>query len=341
MTTRHFWADAPACGWASYLWRTVAGRATQPTVLPTTAALNPAADPIHPSLRLEKAAAAEAEEYSQFLEDNFYSAGPVPLKMRVPKALLEDRLKSGAWIGSTARTRSGRLVGCVFSKGAGFLDRYETGIVDYLCVIPSQRKTGVADALLRALYHYCMNAPTQRIVQFFKHEGAFKPLPPISHDLYYGRPVLRGMNSYRVEHGELTRELWGQLLHTKHQDDIALMNYRNEPSELRYAFYGTVYVVYKPTYEHAVSGKEHAEEEAGRCMLVDWWSLDSHIPMSDLEESVLIIVDSLPYNYVYAASTFPSVNGRVWRVEGTIGVYAFHLDPGVPFKRCVRSAVTW
>lgn len=335
MSTRHFWADAPACGWATYLWRTVAGHPTPPALLPVAATLNPAADPIHPTLRLEKAAPAQAEEYSQFLEDNFYSAGPVPLKMRVPKALIEDRLRSGGWIGAEARTRSGRLVGCVFSKGAGFLDRYETGIVDYLCVIPSQRKTGVADALLRALYHYCMNALTQRAVQFFKHEGAFKPLPPISHDLYYGRPVLRGLNSYRVEHGELRRELWNELLQKKPAEDIALMNYRNEPTELHYAFYGTVYVVYKPTYEFADG------EETGRCMLVDWWSLDTHIPMSELEESVLIIVDSLPYNYVYAASTFPSVNGRVWRVEGTIGVYAFHLDPGVPFKRAVRSAVTW
>jgi hypothetical protein len=113
------------------------------------------------------------------------------------------------------------------------------------------------------------------------------------------------------------------------------MNYRNEPSELRYAFYGSVYVIYKPTYEYGLG------EESGRCMLVDWWSLDADIPAAVAEESVLIIVDSLPYNYVYAASSFPTVKSGVWRMEGTIGVYAFHLDPGVPFKRSVRSALTW
>ena len=344
MSTRHFWSDAPACGWATYLWRSVAGRPTPPTLLPASAGLNPDADPVHPSLRLDEARADDAEEYSQFLADHFYSAGPIPLQMRVPKTLIEDRLRTGSWIGAVARTRSGRLIGCVFSKGAGFLratysstlrTEAETGIVDYLCVISSQRKTGVADALLRALYVYSMRAPTPRAIQFFKHEGAFKPLPPISHALYYGRPVLRGLNSYRVEHGDVNREIWGSYIRKKPASDIMLMNLKNEPSELRYAFYGSVYVMYKPTYEHGPG------EEAGRCILVDWWSLDDDIPMSVAEESVLIIVDSLPYNYVYAASGFPGVKPEVWRMEGTIGVYAFHLDPGVPFKRGVWSALTW
>ena len=335
MSTRHFWSDAPACGWATYLWRSVAGRPTPPTVLPPTAGLRHDTDHTEPSMRLDEARPADAEEYCDFLQDHFYSSGTIPLQMRVPKALMEDRLGAGAWIGAEARTRSGRLIGCVFSKGAGFLGSHETGIVDYLCVITSQRKTGVADALLRALYVYCMRAPTPRAVQFFKHEGMFKPIPPISHDVYYGRPVLRGLNPYSVEHGELIREVWGSYIQKKPSADIALMNYRNEPSELRYAFYGSVYVIYKPTYEYGPG------EEAGRCILVDWWSLDDDIPMSVAEESVLIIADSLPYNYVYAPSSFPTVKSGVWRMEGTIGVYAFHLDPGVPFKRGVRSALTW
>lgn len=337
-TNRHFWSDAPACGWATYLWRTVAGRVSAPTVLPPSQALSPYADAVHPRLQLDGIMSEDAEEYSRFIEEHFYSVdsvGTLPIKMRLPKTLLEQRLGDGSWIGVSARTHNRRLVGCVFSKYAGFYERYEAGIVDYLCVAPTHRKTGVADALLRSLYVECMRRTQQRAVQFFRKEGAFKPLPPIWHDLYYGRPILRGLNSYSVEHGVFDRKLWTDYVNHKPAEDILLHDHRNIPSEIRYAFYGAVYVLYKPTYEYGPG------EEAGRAILVDWWSLDSHIPLKELEESVLIIMDSLPYNYVYAPSVFPTVKTGYWRVEGTIGMYVFHLDPGVPFKRAVRSAVSW
>jgi hypothetical protein len=137
-----------------------------------------------------------------------------------------------------------------------------------------------------------------------------------------------------VEHGVFDRGLWSAYVKVKPAEDILLHNHRNYPSEIRYTFYGTVYVLYKPTYEYGPG------EEAGRGILLDWWSLDPHIPLEELERTVLIIMDSLPYNYVYAPSVFPTVKSGVWRMEGTIGVYAFHLDPGVPFKRAVRSAAT-
>ncbi len=335
MSTGHFWSDAPACGWASYIWRSIAGRPTPPSILPTNSTLNPFDDPIHPRLQLDDAVAEDAEEYSQFITKHFYSADTIPVKMRIPKNLIEEKLASGAWVGVCARTHDRRLVGCVFSKYAGFFDAYEAGIVDYLCVSPNHRKMGVADTLLRSLYVSCMRRQQQRAIQFFRREGAFKPIPPISSDLYYGRPILRGLNSYRVEHGTLTKEVWASFLAAKSSTDIILMNYKNEPSELHYAFYGSVHVIYKPTYEYG------PDEKDGRCILLDWWSDDKDIPGRVVDDSVLIIVDSLPYNYVYAASSFPTVKSDVWRMEGTIGVYAFHLDPGVPFKRGVWSSVTW
>lgn len=317
----HFWEHAPSIGWVSYLWRKIMGQPTNPVILP----VNPIMLPVSMDTDILPMKPENATEYADFLEKYFYTHSIIPTTLKLPHAHLEKNLTIKNWIGVEKRDPiTHALIGIVISKGAGVLGRESCGFVDYLCVHPTYRKTGIASQLLRSLYTSCVSTD-YRYVQFFVKEGGFSLLPSLSTETIIAKkPCVN--EHYSVEIKKMDRESW---LSSKKKMDptaIILQNYRQDvESELYVATYGASVVVFKPNYEF-----EYGQLQ-GSASIIDW-----HGNAEDNE----IIVNNISYDYVYASSKFPHVASIFWKTVGQQSTYAFHLDPGCPFERAVFSPLT-
>jgi hypothetical protein len=106
---------------------------------------------------------------------------------------------------------------------------------------------------------------------------------------------------------------------------LALVNHNpNYETELYTTSYNETTVIYKPTHEYGEN------ETAGRAIVVAW-----HGHAADYEAAL----DKIPYDYIYAPSSFPH-NRPQWTVQGAIGLYIFHADPGIPYSRPLYSQLT-
>jgi hypothetical protein len=181
-----------------------------------------------------------------------------------------------------------------------------------------------------------------RYIQFFKKEGGFGLLPPVAHDVYVGRasvsasasasPGLKkeevGTSASADTKKKLDRLTWFNFLETQKMDGgtaLALVNHNpNYETELYTTSYNETTVIYKPTHEYGEN------ETAGRAIVVAW-----HGHAADYEAAL----DKIPYDYIYAPSSFPH-NRPQWTVQGAIGLYIFHADPGIPYSRPLYSQLT-
>lgn len=341
-TYPHFWTDAPTVGWPTYLWRKglqlFGASPAEPSLLPPSPTLPPCAIPSNTSYSVRRMDPACAADYADFLTAHFYPAS-LAIKLKLDKGEFANLLRSKQWVGVELReTGRGHIIGCVVSKAAGYirladLKQASTGIVDYLCVDPGWRRRGLVYVLLRSLYAYCVESEG-RYIQFFKKEGGFGLLPPVAHDVYVGR--IAGLKkeeagtSASTDKKKLDRLTWFNFLETNKMDQtgagaLALINHNpNYETELYTTSYNETTVIYKPTHEYGEN------ETAGRAIVVAW-----HGHAADYEAAL----DKIPYDYIYAPSSFPH-NRPQWTVQGAIGLYIFHADPGIPYSRPLYSQLT-
>jgi hypothetical protein len=339
-TYPHFWTDAPAVSWPTYLWRKglqlFGASPAEPSLLPPSPALPPCAIPSNTSYSVRRMDPAQAADYTDFLSAHFYPAD-LCIKLKLDNNQCADLLRSKQWVGVELReTGSGHIIGCVVSKAAGYmrladLKQAPTGIVDYLCVDPRWRGRGLVYVLLRSLYAYCVESDG-RYIQFFKKEGGFGLLPPVAHDVYVGRigtGAKAGARANTDPKKKLDRLTWFNFLETQKMDggqgQLALINHNpNYETELYTTSYNETTVIYKPTHEYGEN------ETTGRAIVVAW-----HGHAADYEAAL----DKIPYDYIYAPSSFPH-NRPQWTVQGAIGLYIFHADPGIPYSRPLYSQLT-
>lgn len=340
MSKPSFWSDAPAIGWPTYLWRKIFGSPTEPALLPPTTALPHTPIPSNTSYSVGRADPGQAASYSAFLEKYFYEPS-LGITLKIPAEVIERYLRSKQWIGVELRSQaSGHIIGCVFSKAAGYIrfvkategEVQSCGVVDYLCVDGAWRGRGLVYVLLRSLYAYSVESDG-RYVQFFKKEGGFSLLPPLTHTHYIGRRLL-GAGSDAIK--KLDRLTWFNFLQMSKMEDstyIGLTNYNpNYETELMVASYNDCHVIYKPTWEHT-----NEDISSSHAIVIAWYGLED---ASTCYEKAL---DTIPHSYIYAPTTFPydkNAGSGFWTMKGSIGLYAFHLDPGVPYTRAVYSQLT-
>ena len=97
-------------------------------------------------------------EYSVFLEKYFSKSSDWILQL--PPDLIENGIRLLKWVSVEARTNDGQLIGVIFSipfdefYAPGFQGSplRNLGLVDYFCVHPSWRRSGVGTALLHKLF---------------------------------------------------------------------------------------------------------------------------------------------------------------------------------------------
>jgi hypothetical protein len=341
----HFWPNAPTLGWASKIWRKITFSKSPPSILPPSPTMPFTSMPKSPyNTTLQRMTPEKSATYATFLEKNFYSAGSVPVTLRIPDHVIKYYLENNSWIGvELVSSASQELIAIVISKGAGYIGKNPCGIVDYLCVAQRYRRLGMANTLLRALYVISMESEG-RAAQFFKKEGGFNILPYIALDTYIGRKTNGGYTPSSVSVHKLQNSDWAKyvnILRHEHGLDNTIILANHTPtveSELFVISYRENHVIYRPTWEYGPG------EQKGRAIIVAWYSsyetIIENVHDNDEGRTYDTIVDCIPCDYVYAPSNVPRSSAKEWRTEGSIGTYAFHVDPGTPFEKSLYSAIT-
>ena len=345
MSHPKIWSIAPTIGWPTYLLRKIVGAPTSPTIIYDPINVPPTPIQSTSSYSVNPMDPGKAKHYSEFLEKHFYPK-ELGITLRVPESLLYEKLKSREWIGVEIRSKSiNCIIGCAINKAAGYIGKDPCGIVDYLCVDPSWRKMGIADILLYTLYAYAVEYEGRAGI-FFKKEGGFKLAPPISYELYIGRRTIERNNRAPAEVTvqKLDRFHWNNLLEAHKEngsDIIALAKHNiNHETELQVASYNALHVIYKPTWEFS------KDEAKGKAIVIAWYCGETAIRIhkgpqdNDIGQDYETIVNHIPYDFIYAPSSFPhitKVESTKWSVQGMMGVYCANIDPGIPFSRTLLS----
>lgn len=344
----NFWDNASAIGWVKYLWRDLISTPTPPSVLPSSPQIPPIPVPSTTSYSVNHMIPSKSAEYVDFLEKNFYSTS-FDIQLKIPAQIMAEYLGTGAWIGVEIREKTtDRIIGCVVSKAAGYMGANSCGLIDYLCIEPTWRKKGLFYILLQTVHAYSVELDA-RIPQFFKKEGWFKLIPPIMLRFYMGRRISEP-NRHAPAHvkiGKLDRGHWLKLI-AAHQENttnhIALTKHNmNHETELWVATYNSMHVIFKPTWEFSKG------EKKGRAIVIDWYSHEPTLKIyqgnqdNNIGQDYEIIINHLPYDYIYAPTNFPhmtKIESTRWSMEGAIGLYGVMIDPGTPFRRTVLSQLT-
>ena len=262
-------------------------------------------------------------EYSVFLEKYFSKSSDWILQL--PPDLIENGIRLLKWVSVEARTNDGQLIGVIFSipfdefYAPGFQGSplRNLGLVDYFCVHPSWRRSGVGTALLHKLF-----ATTKlfgRKAHIFASEGSiftlFHKIPPFVKNSYIWRERLTETASlpsisisrfeelpYKIP--DNSKIFVGTNTKTVGTTDIIVLTAPIAPTA------PIAYVLVKPTYE-LKNNKPVGE-------VITWW--ENQIGLCD------IMLDSLKVFDIYVApSHFQQT--KKWNKGATFAYYAFHFNP--------------
>jgi GNAT superfamily N-acetyltransferase len=276
---------------------------------------------IHSKYKITNCLPSASTEYSLFLKKYFSKSSEWILQL--PPDLIANGIRLFKWVAVEARTNDGELIGVIFSipfdefYAPGFQSSplKNLGLVDYFCVHPSWRRSGVGTGLLHKLF-----ATTKlfgRKAHVFASEGSiftlFHKVPPFVKNSYIWReretaspppPPKININKfeklpYKIPNN--SKIFVGTNTKTAETTDIIILTSPTDP---------TAYVLVKPTYE-LKNNKPVGE-------IITWW--ENHPGICD------IMLDSLKIFDIYVApSNFQHT--KKWNKGATFAYYAFHFNP--------------
>ena len=327
---QHFFTDAPVVSWTSWLWRKLRGTIQPPSLLQNK---NLSLElPDQQDYEINKVIPEYSTEYSDFLRKYYYFLKKEIL-LDIPPKILQTNLRQGKWTGIELRLNS-HLCGLVISQYAGDWKTTPMGLVTWLCIIPSLRKKGIVNLLLRSLY--AMNQPTT--IYWWRTDGWLQsPCPPVYSDprilrkkqsiivQKYGRVFFHSPKQLqKVELSDWFLERWitlnpnGILLYNKQYTNNLLDIYEYKQSETQF-----VQVAIHPTFEVDTT----MPFNQSYCEVVAW-AASEETPEYDIPIYIETILDHLVhYSYFEAPSSMPHLD-RGWKSAGTCSWSVLGLDSG-------------
>lgn len=310
--------------------KTIYSTPTLPSTLPSSLINKPiprAKTGTFPTL----AKAEYAKDYSLFLASYFYNPA-TNLQLDIPHHYIKTGIESKRLIGVEVRDTSGKLVGCVFDFYSGKTDTTKsTGIVSWMCVLPSWRNKGIGSCLLFALYFYTL----PREVHFWRNDGWMRsPIPP----LYNESRIQRKKQAKRTSIHRSTLQLkrvpfikWQphfiKQWTMKYPHGIILNDETVLDREV-WEVYSIAAILVQPTFEKRLDTKETY------CEIIAW----ATISKAEYEQAQLIetMIDHLPYDYIEAPDEMPHFD-QDWQKTSKVCWSCIGLDPGSPVMRPILS----
>jgi hypothetical protein len=286
-----FWKQSPGPHW-SHFFESLVAIDGNPYVLQKET-------PRAPSFPYDLVTDDHCEEVSLLLKTQYQTYPGSRVSLTAEQ--LQGFLKEG-WIGVMIHG-----MGVVFSRPLGTLGfgnkimREEAGLVDFFCVVASQRKKGMGSHLLTALFYETSKA--KRLVHLFQKEGfPLVGLPHLWTSVYCWRSV-EGIQNPRVRkidsgHLPLGAPCWNTIFNIKNTDI--------------YEYEGT-YVGITDTFHTSVpSGNPIGE--------VAWISGKKSVTALET------IVDACKYDVILMDSAIPHMEDQ-WKKDARFAYYIFNAQP--------------
>jgi hypothetical protein len=330
MAERHFFEEAPTLSWFTWISRNIYSNTITPNTLPSNLinrAIPRAKSGTYPRL----AKAENAKEYSHFLANYFYNP-ETNIQLDVPPLYIKNAIESKYITGVEIRDTAGKLIGCVFDFYSGKWNNKSTGIVSWMCVLPTWRNKGIGSCLLFALYYYTL----PREIHFWRNDGWMRsPIPP----LYNEARIQRKKQVKRTSIQRSTIQLrkvpfakWKlQFINQwnyKHPHGIVLDDDTINQRQVWETTNSTVALFIQPTFEKRIDTRETY------CEIIAWTAL----PKSEYEQAQLIetVIDYLPFDYIEAPEEMPHFDQN-WQKTSKVCWSCIGLDPGYPVMKPILS----
>lgn len=319
-----FWKSSPGPTWSDLFWSSFSCSGV-PIAQPIRRFRF--AKPSSPSFILGLAHPSEATAISEFLASHFQ------ITESSSCCLPADRIRYGIetdWIVVVAK-QSKQIVGCVLCRFLGAVQFHilhqsqrkssqfpKSGYIDFFCVAPEFRSTGLSSLLLKAVDYYSNEAG--RAILFFQKEiSPLLQLPPIWSGTYISREVLKTIPSLSVER---TRKL--PLFQQTAKFHISFVQ--------KVQSHDTTYYLYdRGNFEIgvAITNTYHTYRggSIGEVLFYRVQTEDSDVTSTQLASAIEEIIDSSEYRYILMDDSIPHLKQMPWKKDAPYYIYAYNVNP--------------
>jgi len=326
-----FWEDCPGPHWSDWFWSVFSCSGT------------PFAQPIRrypldlpqktSSFSLTLAKSADSEAIVEFLTENF------TITQKAVCALPVDRLTRGIqsdWLVLIAK-ENGAIIGTVISRPLGSMSFQTivesqlkrtkfsyTDYIDFFCVAPDYRKSGLGSDLLKYIDYY--SSERGRPIHFFQKElTPLYVIPPLWHGTYVYREIQQaGSMNTRVQtfSNQKKREIDGQFKIT----------FSNPKASVDSQYY--IYDCGNFKIHAAITNTYHLHQNGtmGELLFYSVEDCSEKLEEKNIAAAIEDILEVSGYKYILMDISVPHLKQMNWKRDASYFMYAYNVNPGKFFS---------
>lgn len=322
-----FWQTSPGPTWSDWLWSTVSCDGS-PHAFPIERIKRQLPEVSH---TIHKVYDYQLSELCLFLQEHFQ------ITQKSVCSLTPEQLENGIeadWIVLVATDAEKKIIGCLmnwplgachFKQKAKLSINYNTGFMNFFCVHPDYRKTGLGSELL----HYMIAFLTQkgRFIHFFQKElSPLWTLPYVSHGRYIAREV-----QFSNPRNENIEEIDAKSYFKEHSPFPKKFSIFFTPKKITgvtslYKYDCGTYILYlaiaKTFHKHRNGG------EIGEVLFFDYQTENPEVVTTkNIAAGIEEILEDTSYSYILMDETIPHQVIRGWKKDAPYYTYCYNVNP--------------
>lgn len=322
-----FWKDFPGPSWSDCFWSTFSC-STIPFAHPIRRTKLP--KPPSGSYQIVLAKPHEASEISDFLQLHFQITPLATCKLPPERLLLGIQTN---WIVLLAK-QNGILVGVIISRPLGTLTFHfqhnkskkqstfsSCDSIDFFCIEPNHRKSGLGSLLLRYIDH--LACEYNRPIHFFQKE--LTPLtkcPPLWCGTYIVREVFHSSSNHTIQ--QFSRP-HSQMSSNSSLFRITVSQKEKSLDTLEYSYNCGNFVLFL-----AITNSYHTfrNQPVGEVLYYRVSTEDnSDIARKSIAAALEEILESSSFSYILMDESFPHLKQMSWKKDAPYYIYCYNVNP--------------
>jgi GNAT superfamily N-acetyltransferase len=322
-----FWKESPGPHWSDWISSALScsGVALAQPIRRFPLALAPPSDvSISYSLAESENAAAIAKFLSEQFQITAKSVCCLPVE-RLARGILSD------WIAVIARDKA-NIVGTIISRPLGSVlfqsivekepkqSKFSSAdYIDFFCVHPDYRKSGIGSELLKNINFYA--SERGRPIHFFQKElTPLFALPPLWFGTYIFREAIQsGAGNSRIQHFSNPKKL-----RIKNEFQIAFASQRPSQDSRYYINDAGNFKIHL-----AITNTYHMYQNSwlGEVLFYSLEEADDNIEPKNIAAAIEEIIENSGYRYILMDESIPHLKQFNWIRDASYYVYAYNINP--------------
>ena len=331
-----FWKNSPGPTWSDWFWSNVTCEGIphvfpiQRTKLPLPVSDN--------TIRIVRE--QEIPELCEFLTEHFQVTQKSVCSLNTQD--VQNGIDKG-WVVVIAQDDAKKIIGCLmnwpldichFRKKAKYSIHYNAGFMNFFCVHPEYRKSGLGSELL----HYMIALLSQKgkFIHFFQKElSPLWMLPYVSHGRYIAREIQPSFPANDMIEEVNVKEYFKDHIEFSKRFTILFQPKKITGVTTLYKYDCGTYVVYlavaKIFHKHRNGG------EIGEVLFFDYKTENPEVVTSkNIAAGIEEILEHTPYTYIIMDESIPYQEIRGWKKDAPYYTYCYNVNPrhfgNVPIK---------